>query len=151
MKELTNEEIKKGIDVIFESLSKQKKEEPFWYEKEILNDKKETMISFFREFMSQHEGFTCCADKARFITNGIFKMLETNQNLSLRQTFYETNPEMCEKHGWSHDEIAYWCPLMFDDTKQALKLYMTYIQYNLKAFAILLQEALDRRNNRISK
>ncbi len=150
MKELTKEEIKEGINAIFESFSK-KEQEPFWYEKEILNDKKETMTCFFREFMNEHEGSTCCADKAHYITNGIFKMLESNQNLSLRQTYYEANPKLCEKHGWSHDEIAYWCPLMFDDTKQALELYMAYIGYNLKYFSKLLEEAIGRRNARINK
>lgn len=148
MKEITKEEIKKGINAILESFPNNNQDE-FWYEKEILDGSKESMNYFFREFIEQHEGSTCCADKARFITNGIFKMLETNKNLSLQQTYYEANPKLCEKHGWSHDEIAYWCPLMFDDTRQTLKLYMSYIGYRLKSFAQLLEEALDRRNKRL--
>lgn len=143
---ITDEQLKEGFDAIFKSISKRERK-PFEFEEEIINNPKETLTVFFKEIICKYEGSCCCTDKARFIAGGIIKTLENGNVLSLQQTY---GKELCDKHGWSYDEIAYWCPLMFDDTKQAIDLYINYICLDLVNFQKLLDEALIRLKNKIN-
>lgn len=141
--EMSDEDIKKGINAIFDAFGKEPMEK-YWYENKVLTNNKEMIKTFFKSYISKVEGRSCSSDKASYIVSGIFKALEEKKNLSLQQTYdVEKYPQMKKYEG----EIAYWCPKTIKDTDEAMALLLDCLNLNFEKIAKKISEISGENTN----
>ena len=143
---MNDEEIKKGIEDICKALCGEEKK--YWYEKQLLLNHEEIMDTFFVSIISKFEGTCCCVDKAHFIRRRCINAINDKQDYSLQETYKDYHNRGGDLGGISleksGDKICYWCPKIFKDTEEAIRLYRLYIEFSLDAFNHLLQILVER-------
>ena len=143
---MNDEEIKKGIEAIFEAFCGD--EEKYWYEKQLLLNHEEMMDTFFEAVISKIEGRCCCVDKAHFTRRRCIKAINDKEDYSLQETYRDYHNRGGDLGGINleeeGDKICYWCPKIFKDTREAISLYIMYVEFDLSSFQKLFQKIIKR-------
>ncbi|MFS0815471.1 hypothetical protein ABC382_00685 [Lysinibacillus sp. 1P01SD] len=90
---------------------------------------------FHESRIKKIEGFSCCADKASFVTEMTLKALKDQTNISLFDDY--RNAEQIEK---DKERQAYWSPTSIKDTDEAIKIFLDW--YGLKNYSEVQSKAL---------
>lgn len=141
----------KGIKAVIEAMSMNIKEEKYSYEKELLLNHEKMMDMFFEKVISEVEGSCCRVDKAHFVRSACVKALNDKQDYSLQETYRDYHNRGGDLGGISlekdGDKICYWCPKIFKNTEEAIKLYRLYTEFNLELFLKYIKELKEGIEN----
>lgn len=124
--EFNENEFKKLLEALSNNL------EDYDFYNDVLFNGEEIMDMVFKDYISDVEGSSCCADKSGFIVSRIKKALKERKNIPLCQTYAEyknaggylggineTNTDL--------NKVCYWCPKTIKDTDTAIALYFSLL------------------------
>lgn len=80
---------------------------------------------FHEKRIEKIEGFSCSADKSRFIKNRTLRAIKENTNLSLYDDYSKVEHMKNENKGQ-----AYWSPTSVKDTDEAIELFWKWYQFS---------------------
>lgn len=119
IKKITGSSVETTLREIVANLAKQVNSREVY--SKVLLDGKEMLRTILRNWFEATESLTCSYDKASFCVGRLMKALETNQNISLSQTYREYqqaggNLGGINEQNTDLDSRAYWCPKLIPDT-----------------------------------
>ena len=126
-------EIKESLKQIITNLAGDAK----WYDYARLDSQQEILENIFENYFNIIEGFTCCCDKARYVTRKLLESVKNKEVYSLSMTYRESaHKDRIPEDEW--DNVCYWCPVTIENTEDAFHVYRKMI--NPKWVAKLLEE-----------
>ena len=139
---MEDNDIKESIKTIIDTLTKDAK----WYDYTCLTSQEDLMVQIFENYFEEVEGFSCCCDKARYVTRKLLESIKNKETYSLRMTYRES----VHKDRFSEEEldkVCYWCPITIVNTEDAYNVFCRMIKP--KHVTKLIEEKTKLRIDRI--
>ena len=144
---ITEDSLKEALNAMFDVFKPKSEAEEFQRWKDKFNENTEDiLIDIFSGYFSFAEGSACSVDKARTTANRIIKAVKQGKNINLQYTYIEYRDNGGNLGGLSTrteeelNRICYWCPRSIKDTREAIDIYFTITNLNLKRLGDILSE-----------
>ena len=144
---ITEDGLKEALNAMFDVFKPKSEAEEFQRWKDKFNENtKDILKDIFSGYFSLVEGSACSVDKARTTSNRIIKSVKEGKNIQLQYTYIEYRDNGGDLGGLSTrteeelNRICYWCPRSIKDTREAINIYFTITNLNLKRLGDILSE-----------